>query len=81
MALLRHTGIGLSPRAGDGFPPPPPRGQALRGNDGSGALQSIFVPTTEEGCGAAILVVMTGLGAHGSELWGHSVRTTEAIGS
>ena len=42
----------LTTTAGDGFPPPPPRGQALRGNDGSGALQSIFVPTTGGGVAA-----------------------------
>ena len=30
--------------AGDGFPPPPPRGQALRGNDGGGGLDAARVP-------------------------------------
>ena len=42
----RHTGVGESPRAGDGFPPPTSRGQALRGNDGVGGVRFIFIATT-----------------------------------
>ena len=58
MALLRHTGVGLSPRAGDGFPP-------ARERRKWGA--SIYFRTNDgEGCGAAIFMVMTEVGDLGS---------------